>query len=237
LRIYNHENHTYDRGRVFGIVRRLAVFFLRNPSRRVNSDDRVILSPADGFIVYVRRVMPGEELMSIKDGVPILLNDLMELDDPALPRQGWLVGIFMSPIDVHYNRAPIRGVIRKIAHCFPVKSRGTNSNMFHAQSNLFFDLRPYWQGCDYLIHNERASYVITNDSLSVYVTQIADRWIRKIVTFRDGVAVAQGEVFGLIRMGSQVDLFVPDVEGRMEVLVTERTHVRAGIDGLLRIGD
>jgi phosphatidylserine decarboxylase len=235
LRTYNHENHTCDCRRVFGIVCRVAVFFLRNPSRQVNSDDRVILSPADGFVVYVRRVMPGEELMSIKNGEPILLDDLMELDDPALPRQGWLVGIFMSPIDVHYNRAPIGGFIRKIAHCFPVKSRGTNSNMFHGQSNLFFDLQPYWQGCDYLIHNERASYVITNDKLSVYVTQIADRWIRKIVTFRDGVPVAQGEVFGLIRMGSQVDLFVPDVEGRMEVLVTERTHVRAGIDVLLRI--
>jgi phosphatidylserine decarboxylase len=85
-----------------------------------------------------------------------------------------------------------------------------------------------------LIHNERASYVITNDELSVYVTQIADRWVRKIVTLRDGVPVAQGEVFGMIRMGSQVDLFVPDVAGRMQVLVAERAHVRAGIDALLR---
>ena len=209
-------------------------FFLRNPSRQVNADDRLILSPADGFIVYVRRVVPDEELMSIKKGQPILLGDLLGLDDPALPREGWLVGIFMSPFDVHYNRAPIRGFIRKIAHCFPGKSRGRNSNMFHGQSNLFFDLRPYWQGCDYLIHNERASYVISNDKLSVYVTQIADRWARKIVTLRDGVSVAQGEVFGLIRMGSQVDLFVPDAEGRMQVLVAERAHVRAGIDALLR---
>ena len=210
------------------------LLFLRNPSRQINDDDRLILSPADGFVVYVRRVVPGEELMSIKKGEPILLDDLMGLDDPALPRQGWLVGIFMSPFDVHYNRAPIQGFIRKIAHRFPVKSRGRNSNMFHGQSNLFFDLRPYWQGCEYLIHNERASYVIANSRLSVYVTQIADRWARQIVTLRDGVPVAQGEVFGLIRMGSQVDLFVPDTEGRMKVLVAERAHVRAGIDGLLR---
>jgi len=210
------------------------LLFLRNPSRQINDDDRLILSPADGFVVYVRRVVPGEELMSIKKGEPILLDDLMGLDDPALPRQGWLVGIFMSPFDVHYNRAPIQGFIRKIAHRFPVKSRGRNSNMFHGQSNLFFDLRPYWQGCEYLIHNERASYVIANSRLSVYVTQIADRWARQIVTLRDGVPVAQGEVFGLIRMGSQVDLFVPDTEGRVKVLVAERAHVRAGIDGLLR---
>jgi hypothetical protein len=36
-------------------------------------------------------------------------------------------------------------------------------------------------------------------------------------------------------MGSQVDVFVPDPEGRMRVLVAERAHVRAGIDALLRV--
>ena len=133
--------------------------------------------------------------MSIKKGEPILLDDLMGLDDSALPHKGWLVGIFMSPFDVHYNRAPIQGFIRKLAHRFPVKYRGRNSNMFHGQSNLFFDLRPYWQGCEYLIHNERASYVIANSRLSVYVTQIADRWARQIVTLREGVSVAPGGSF------------------------------------------
>jgi phosphatidylserine decarboxylase len=77
--------------------------------------------------------------------------------------------------------------------------------------------------------------VFANANLSVYVTQIADRWARKIVTLRDRVSIAQGEVFGLIRMGSQVDVFVPDPEGRMRVLVAERAHVRAGIDALLRV--
>jgi phosphatidylserine decarboxylase len=210
-------------------------FFFRNPKRKINPGEHVILSPADGFVVYVRRVLPGEEVFSIKKGQPILLDDLMTLDDPAVPRHGWLVGIFMSPFDVHYNRAPVGGFVRKISHRFPAKSRGGNANMFHGQSNLFFDLRPYWQGCDYLVHNERASYVFANANLSVYVTQIADRWARKIVTLRDRVSIAQGEVFGLIRMGSQVDVFVPDPEGRMRVLVAERAHVRAGIDALLRV--
>jgi phosphatidylserine decarboxylase len=197
----------------------------------------MILSPADGFIIYIRRVEPGREVIAIKNGEPILLNDLMTLDDPAIPRHGWLVGIYMSPFDVHYNRAPIAGFIRKISHGFPHKSRGKNSGMFQGQSNLFFDLRPYWRDCDYLVHNERASYVISNDRLSLYVTQIADRWVRKIVTFRDCVSVAQGEVFGLIRMGSQVDLFVPDPQGTMQVLAMERKHVRAGIHPLFRIAE
>ena len=210
------------------------LFFFRNPNRQVKLDDHLVLSPADGFVMYVRRVLAGEPVISIKEGHPILLDDLMTLDDPCFPRQGWLVGIYMSPFDVHYNRAPIRGFVRKISHGFPARSRGVNRNMFHGQSNLFFDLWPYWLDCDYLVENERASYIFANEALSVYVTQIADRWVRKIVTFRDQVSVAQGEVFGLIRMGSQVDLFVPDIDGTIEALITERVHVRAGIDALFR---
>lgn len=217
---------------LFGVWRFL--FFFRNPDRKVQANDHLVLSPADGFVVYVRRVFPGEPVISIKRGHPILLDDLMTLDDPRLPRHGWLVGIYMSPFDVHYNRAPIRGSVRKISHGFPEKSSGRNLNMFHGQSNLFFDLRPYWQNCEYLIHNERASYVFANEDRSVYVTQIADRWVRKIVTYRDNAMISQGEVFGLIRMGSQVDVFVPDPDGCMEPLVVERTRVRAGVDALFR---
>jgi phosphatidylserine decarboxylase len=212
-------------------------FFFRNPNRHVTVDERSILSPADGFVIYVLRVEPGQELISVKNGERILLDDLMTLDDPAVPRQGWLVGIYMSPFDVHYNRAPIAGFIKKISHGFPRKSGEKNAGMFHGQSNLFFDLRPYWQGCNYLVQNERASFVISNIGMSVYVTQIADRWVRKIVTFKDRVSIKQGEVFGLIRIGSQVDLFVPDPRRNIQVLATERKHVRAGIDPLFRLPD
>jgi phosphatidylserine decarboxylase len=212
-------------------------YFFRNPKRRVVADDSLVLSPADGFVVYVVRVRAGEPVFSVKQGRPILLDDLMFLDDPELPREGWLIGVYMSPFDVHYNRAPIRGRVRKIAHRFP-GDRGAgkveNASMFPGQANLFFDLRPYWQGCDYLVRNERASYVFEGERQHVYVTQIADRWISSIVSYRDDQEVAQGEVFGLIRMGSQVDTFVPDPDGRMEVLVKERQHVRAGLDALLR---
>lgn len=211
-------------------------FFFRNPPRRIVADDSLVLSPADGFVVYIVRVRPGEAVFAIKQGEPILLDDLMFLDDPELPRDGWLIGIYMSPFDVHYNRAPVRGRVRKIAHRFPGRAaEGRNANMFPAQVNLFFDQRPYWKGCDYLVKNERASYLFSNDKAHVYVTQIADRWIRRIVTLRDGVEIAQGDVFGLIRMGSQVDVFVPDPDQQMEVLVNERRHVRAGLDALLRI--
>ena len=125
------------------------------------ADDSLVLSPADGFVVYVVRVRPASRFSPSSRGGPILLDDLMFLDDPELPRDGWLIGVYMSPFDVHYNRAPIRGHVRKIAHRFPGTAAMTsarNVSMFPGQANLFFDLRPYWQGCDYLVKNERASY-------------------------------------------------------------------------------
>ncbi|MBI5512097.1 MAG: phosphatidylserine decarboxylase [Deltaproteobacteria bacterium] len=210
-------------------------FFLRNPKREIVANDARILSPADGFVIYIRRVEPGDAIFAIKGRQVIHLEDLMQLGDARLnDRRGWLVGIYMSPFDVHYNRAPIRGHLRKLGHGFPGAAR-RNLTMFDGQANLTFDVRPYWTECDYLVTNERASYVIANEARALYVTQIADRWVRKIVSFVDDAEVSQGQVFGLIRMGSQVDLFVPDDGLELAVRVRERQHVKAGLTTLFEL--
>lgn len=210
------------------------LFFFRNPRRDVVLDSDAVLSPADGCVLYARYLGPSEEIFSVKRGTVIRLDDLMHLGDPELSDcGGWLVGVTMTPFDVHYNRSPIGGRIEKIQHGFPGPS-GRNETMFPALQNLFFRLRPFWGGCEYLSSNERASYVIRGPELSVYVTQIADRWIRKIVTLRDREDLEQGDVFGLIRMGSQVDLFLPDGAREFELQVTPGQRVKAGLSVLLR---
>jgi phosphatidylserine decarboxylase len=210
-------------------------FFFRNPRRDIRSDDGLILSPADGFVVYARAVRPGEEIFSIKGRSVIRLDDLMHVDDERLrDKPGWLIGIYMSPFDVHYNRTPIRGHIRKLGHGFP-RTGERNRTMFDGQANLTFGVLPFWTDCDYILTNERASYAIANEARTIYVTQIADRWVRKIVTLKDAVDVAQGEVFGLIRMGSQVDLFVPDERHELRLRVRERQHVKAGLTPVLEV--
>ncbi|MCU4162877.1 phosphatidylserine decarboxylase [Carboxylicivirga caseinilyticus] len=212
-------------------------FFFRNPNRTIQYNENYILSPADGFIVYIRKVIPGEDIFAIKKGRKILLDELMFLDDQEMLNQpGWLIGICMGPFNVHYNRAPIEGYITKIKHDFPTTVK-SNKTMFPALQNLFFNLYPYYEGCDYILSNERASYTISNHRFKVYVTQIADNWIRKIVTFRNKEEIKQGDVFGLIRMGSQVDLFIPDQEKSIEILVNERQKVRAGITILAKLND
>jgi phosphatidylserine decarboxylase len=207
------------------------VFFFRNPNRVIIKNPDHILSPADGFVAYIREVSlkSQEPILSIKGRNIIKLHDLMALgDQDEIEKGGLLIGIFMSPFDVHYNRTPIAGRIRKIAHEFP-RWGGARKNlsMFNTLSNLVFNEKPYIHDSEYVITNERASYLIKNEDRSVYVTQIADQWVNKIVTHKDGVDVEQGEVFGLIRMGSQVDVYVPSAR-LDQVLVAERKHVLAG---------
>jgi len=144
-------------------------------------------------------------------------------------KSGWLIGIAMTPLDVHFNRAPVAGYIEKNGHEFP-SSLNINLNMFPALQNLFFKKEQPYNDCSYLVHNERASYVISNSAIKIYVTQIADKYVKKIVTYKDRENIARGEIFGLIRMGSQVDIFIPDTYLPIKVNVIERQHLKAGID-------
>lgn len=211
------------------------LFFFRNPNRKIPYDPKAILSPADGFVIYSKRVYPGEDIFSIKNNKHIKLDDLMFIDDVGLKDQpGWLIGIFMTLLDVHYNRAPIDGYIKKIKHDFPEGFR-KNKGLLKIYLNLFLFKKTLCENCGHIISNERASFIIKNKNISAYVTQIADCWIKKIVTFKNNEEIKQGEVFGLIRMGSQVDIFVPDRDGSIEVLVKNRQKVKAGLTKLMRI--
>ena len=211
------------------------LFFFRNPERISRAGEDAILSPADGYILYVKYIEdPDIEIFSIKNKTKIFLHELMLLrKSDTRFKSGWLIGIVMTPLDVHYNRSPIAGFIKRIGYEFPSGLK-KNFNMFPALQNLFFKMdRPY-QDCTYLIHNERASYVITSDKMQVFVTQIADQYVKKIVTYKDHVSVARGEIFGLIRMGSQVDLFIPDTLAPVKVAIKEGMHVKAGKDLIAR---
>jgi phosphatidylserine decarboxylase len=211
-------------------------FFFRNPSRVIPIDSRSVLSPADGRVLYIKKVKNDgkEPIMAIKNRRVIALSELMHVDDePLAGAEGYLVGIMMGPLNVHYNRSPIAGHIRKIAHKFPSQSNSINACMFNAISNLFLGEKPYYHDCDHVIDNERASYIVTGESFSLYVTQIAERWVKRIVSYCEEQTVQQGEVFGLIRMGSQVDLFVPRPD-QFQVSVREGQRVKAGLTELLR---
>ena len=217
---------------VFIIWRYLCFYY--NPKRKISPDPNAILSPADGFIIYCKRIEPHQEIFSIKNNTRIKLDDLMFIDDKFILNQpGWLIGVFMTIFNIHYNRAPIKGFIHKIKHDFPTLDK-INKNMIIGTKNYFFKKEPLWKDCEHLIKNERASYIIKNKNFSVYVTQIADEKINKILTLKNNQNIDQGEIFGLVRMGSQVDTFIPDKNNEFELLVKERDKVKAGITKLMK---
>ncbi|CAK0754019.1 phosphatidylserine decarboxylase [Gammaproteobacteria bacterium] len=201
------------------------VWFFRNPPRHPPLGDG-ILSPADGTVVYAHRVEPNAEVVVIKQGVKATITDIVREDEATAKL---IVGIFMSPFNVHYNRAPLSGHIDLIRH-YPARG----GNLYMAQMHLRILLRwlPLYAGSLHIVQNERTvTRIIGNyrgTPLAGYVVQIGSRGVHGIESFlEEGEAVERGAVFGMIRIGSQVDLVIPWREG-MKLLVQPGQKVRAG---------
>jgi phosphatidylserine decarboxylase len=201
------------------------VWFFRDPPRTPPAEPGIV-SPADGTVVYVRRVAPGEPVVSIKQGVSATLRDLVreEVEGTKL-----VIGIFMSPFDVHYNRAPLDARVDFIRRH---PALGENRHMGAMHWRTLLGLEPRYAGSLHIVQNERAVTRLVGDyrgaPLSLYVVQIGARTVNGIDSyFRPGQAVVRGQTFGMIRIGSQVDLVVPWRE-EFEARVRPGDRVRAG---------
>ena len=100
------------------------------------------------------------------------------------------------------------------------------------------DVAPRYAGSVHIVQNERAVTQFVGDyrgaSLACYVVQIGARTVNGIDGyFAPGQSVARGAVFGMIRIGSQVDLILPCRAG-FEVLAREGDRVTAGETILVR---
>jgi phosphatidylserine decarboxylase len=196
-----------------GVAAQIVVFvglllwrFYRDPERTCAENPRGILAPADGQIIYIKRVEDAPRSRGEKGGHEDPYDELAQVlaDEGA----AWLIGTSMSFTDVHVNRAPIEGTIKLSRH---VPGRFLSLRVPEARSV-----------------NERASTVISNGSLHVAVIQIASRIVRQIVCYFDvGETVKQGQRIGMIRFGSQVDLVIP-IHGEMKVLVEVGDRVIGG---------
>jgi phosphatidylserine decarboxylase len=201
------------------------VWFYRNPVRVVPGGEGVV-SAADGTVVYVRKVEAGEPVISIKRGLSAKLADILHEDAPG-PKL--LVGVFMSPFDVHFNRAPVSGIVDFVRRH---PGRGPNLHMGPMHWRILRRREPYYEGAEHIVQNERAvtriSGALNGLSLYCYVVQIAAKTVSGIDSYvKPGEAVEKGAIFGMIRIGSQVDVVVPWREG-MKVRVRPGDRVRAG---------
>jgi phosphatidylserine decarboxylase len=151
--------------------------FFRDPLRTTPRGDKFIIAPADGLITMIVKVPPPPELRG---------------PDALADGEYTRVSIFMSVFDVHINRAPISGRVKRIAY---VPGKFINADLDKASED-----------------NERQHLLIEGaDGLKIGFTQIAGLVARRILAFvREGDAVEAGQRVGLIRFGSRVDVYLPD---------------------------
>lgn len=178
--------------------------FYRVPLYKPIISDEHIISPADGNVIYIKRLDRGTVPIAVKNGVTATLNEFVNtnlLDSPC-----WLVGINMTPFDIHKNCAPISGTIL----------------LNHHTDGEFLSLKHP----DALRRNERNSIIIENSKGRVGVVQTASHLVRRIVTYKQsGDFIKQGDWFGMIKFGSQVDLIIPAC---CDILIHEKQQVYVG---------
>lgn len=201
------------------------IWFFRNPPRNPPPGEN-ILSPADGTVVYVSQVKPHQEVVTIKQGVSVRLTDIVreELNQPKLS-----IGIFMSPFNVHYNRIPLAGRVASVKH-YPAIPQ--NSSMFAMHWRTLLRRPPFYRDSHHIIQNERMVTRIESSfkgqQIAYYIVQIAGWSVAGIDSYVEvGEEVSKGKTFGMIRIGSQVDLVIP-FHPDMNVMVAPGDKVRAG---------
>ena len=173
-----------------GILLFLAAFvlyFFRDPERQVPTDPAAVVSPADGRIMEI-------------------------VDEPLGTRPGRRISIFLAVWDVHVNRAPCAGRIRKVEYrpgrfLAAMRSRAS-------------------------VENEQNVFHLETDRGEIIFKQIAGWIARRVLSWKSaGDRVALGERVGMIRFGSRMDVWLPlDAE----ILVRPGQHVAGGSSILAR---
>ena len=159
------------------------------------------------FFRNPKRKIPSLEniILSPADGRIIHVGEHKE--DRFLKEKVLKVSIFMSLFDVHVNRAPASGKILQRSY-LPGRFLVANAE----KSSLL---------------NEQNAFILeTEDQLKILLIQIAGFVARRIVCYaKAGDTLRRGEIFGLIRFGSRVDLYLP---ASVTPIVRVGQHVKGG---------
>lgn len=192
--------HWTTAGWLMAAVTAWVALFFRDPERVTPQGSGLLVSPADGMVCMVGDV-----------AVPRQLAGEGGLGTEPVRR----VSIFMNVFDVHINRTPITGIVRRVVY---VPGKFLNADLDKASDD-----------------NERQYFIIDSaDGTRVGFTQIAGLVARRIMRFvHTGDAVVAGQRIGLIRFGSRVDVYLPAGYG-CEVLPGQRCV--AGETVLARLG-
>ena len=160
-------------------------YFFRDPDRITDRNRNTFISPADGKVILITEAK----------------------EDEMLKESRRKISIFMSPLDVHVNRAPCDGIVKDVQHV-PGK--------FYS---AFKD--------DASILNEHITMLLDcQDHGHIVVKQIAGTVARRAVCrVKSGDSLSQGQRYGIIKFSSRVDIFLPL---NTEIKVKLNDQVKAG---------
>ena len=167
-------------------------FFFRDPDRNVPEQAEAVVAPADGRVVHAGEPQAG-----------------------VAPAGHWQqVSVFLSPLDVHINRAPVSGTVTRV----------------HYQPGRF--LPAYRQ--EAAAENERCETWIDHDGQAVVCRQVVGVLARRVVCrLQPGMEIALGQRFGIMKFGSRMDVFLPT---GASLLVKAGDVVRGGETILATLG-
>lgn len=166
-----------------GVLALVFVFFFRDPERPLPTDQSLVLSPADGLVMHAGP--PGA-------------------DAPAGTWQQ--ITIFLSPLDVHVNRAPVSGRVTRVTH-----KAGQFLPAYKPESGAV---------------NEQSEVWVDHDGRSAVFRQVVGLLARRVVTrVVEGDVLVVGQRIGVMKFGSRMDVFLPTT---LAVRVRKGDRVVAG---------
>ena len=150
-----------------GVLALVFVFFFRDPERPLPTDQSLVISPADGLVMHVGPA---------------------GADAPAGTWQQ--ITIFLSPLDVHVNRAPVSGRVTRVTH-----KAGQFLPAYKPESGAV---------------NEQSEVWVDHDGRIAVFRQVVGLLARRVVTrVVEGDALVVGQRIGVMKFGSRMDVFLP----------------------------
>lgn len=151
----------------FGLAIFMA-FFFRDPERKLPEGKGIFVSPADGKVIFTGEVFEKDYL---KDNAKE-------------------ISIFMSPFDVHVNRAPCSGVVESVVH-----TPGKFLSAFKPEAS---------------VQNDNIAMVLNTKNGKILVRQVAGFIARRAVCrVSEGDFLKMGDRYGMVKFGSRLDVYMP----------------------------
>jgi len=164
------------------------LYFFRNPRRETAAGREALISPADGRVTEIKDMVEPE----------------------FVGGECKRISIFMSPTDVHVNRAPCEGRIVRMVH-----RAGDFALAFKKDIDK---------------ENERNYILLDREGEKILLVQIAGFLARRIIPYvKENDQVKRGEPVGIIAFGSRVDIYFPKM---YESMVQLHEKVKAGLTPL-----